>query len=550
MCKQLHILFASAWKIISVDMLMIRVLFMQGAEGEGNMDIRPRDTSCIAQVTLGELNLTGSGVLIAILDSGIDYFSEEFQDRDGNTRILELWDQTAVPNEERGLLPPEGYREGVLYTREMINEALNIARTQGNPSAVDDNGFLQGRQLLNEQAGLQVVSQRDTSGHGTAVAGIAAGTTIGVAPWAELLIIKLGNPMEGGFPRTTQLMRGVNYAVNRAVDLNMPLVINLSFGNTYGDHRGNSLLERFLDNVSEIGRTSIVVGSGNEGTSNGHTAGVALEPTTIELAVSLYERSLSIQLWKHFDDQFRLRIESPGGEEMLLELGELETVRKTLEQTLLLCYVGVPQPYSVNQEVFIDFIAQNTYINDGIWKLELLPVDVVTGEYRFYLPSYVVRNEGTGFYLPTSDVTLTIPSTSMRAITVGAYDSIQQSYADFSGRGYVYRYEEGRRNTNPQGIAFVKPDIVAPGVNIQAPRVGGGYESVTGTSFATPIVAGSAALLMEWGIVRGNDRFLYGEKLKAYLRAGARPIRGESEYPNERVGWGALCVADSIPTYI
>lgn len=510
------------------------------------MDIRPRETSCITQVTLGEPNLTGRGALIAILDSGIDYFSEEFQDRNGNTRILELWDQTAVPNAQMGRIPPEGYREGVLYTREQINEALQVARQQENQAAVNGGDTTLSIQLLNAQAGLEIVPQRDISGHGTAVAGIAAGTNIGVAPQAELLIVKLGNPMEGGFPRTTQLMRGVNYAVNKAVSLNMPLVVNLSFGNTYGDHRGNSLLERFLDNASEIGRTSIVVGSGNEGTSNGHTAGVALEPTIIELAVASYERGLSIQFWKHYSDRFRLRIESPGGEEVLLDIGNLETVRRALEDTQLLCYLGVPQPYSVNQEVFIDFIPQDTYINEGIWRLELLPMDVVTGEYRFYLPSYVVRNEGTGFYLPTPDVTLTIPSTSLRAVTVGAYNSIQQSYADFSGRGYVYRYEEGRSGVNPKGIAFIKPDLVAPGVNILAPRVGGGYEPVTGTSFATPIVAGSAALLMEWGIVRGNDRFLYGEKLKAYLRAGAQPIRGESEYPNERVGWGALCVAESL----
>lgn len=505
-----------------------------------NVDIRPRETSCITQVTLGEPYLTGKGTLIAVLDSGIDYFLEEFQDRNGNTRILELWDQTATPDEERGLLPPSGYQEGVLYSKEQIDAALMAARTMGRAGG---NGGSSAQ--MNRQAGLAIVPQRDASGHGTAVAGIAAGTGIGVATEANLLIVKLGNPAEGGFPRTTQLMRGINYAVNRAVEFNMPLVVNLSFGNTYGDHRGNSLLERFIDNASEIGRTSIVVGSGNEGTSNGHTAGVAAQPTTIELAVAAYERGLSIQFWKHYSDEFRLRIVSPGGEELLLDIGNLETVRKNLEQTRLLCYLGVPQPYSVNQEVFIDMIPQDTYINQGIWRLELIPVKVVTGEYRFYLPSYVARNAGTGFYLPTPDVTLTIPSTSLRTITVGAYDSVQQSYADFSGRGYVYRYEEGRVGTNPRGIAFVKPDLVAPGVNILAPSAGGGYEAVTGTSFATPIVAGSAALLMEWGIVRGNDRFLYGEKLKAYLQAGAQPIRGEVEYPNERVGWGALCVSKS-----
>ena len=92
----------------------------------------------------------------------------------------------------------------------------------------------------------------------------------------------------------------------------------------------------------------------------------------------------------------------------------------------------------------------------------------------------------------------------------------------------------------------VKPDIVAPGVNIQTTAPEGGYAVQTGTSFAAPFVTGAAALLMEWGIVRGNDPFLYGEKVKAYLRRGARRMTG-GEYPNEKVGYGMLCVRESIP---
>ena len=117
------------------------------------------------------------------------------------------------------------------------------------------------------------------------------------------------------------------------------------------------------------------------------------------------------------------------------------------------------------------------------------------------------------------------------------------SYADFSGRGYADR----ERTIGVVSSGLVKPDLVASGVDVLAPDIYGGYSTFTGTSFATPIVTGSAALLMEWGIVRGNDVFLYGEKVKAYLRAGAQPLRGEEEYPNERVGWGALCVSESIP---
>lgn len=487
--------------------------------------------SCISQVTQQEPYLTGENVVIAVLDSGIDYFLPEFRDAGGQTRILAIWDQTQQPDEAQGKLPPPGYQEGVLYTRETINEALALGRENGQ----------------------RLVPVFDASGHGTAVAGVAAGTGMGVAPKADLLIIRLGNPQADSFPRTTQLMRGVNYAVNVGAALSRPVAINLSFGNTYGDHQGNSLLERFIDNAAEVGRSVIVVGSGNEGASGGHTAGV-IQGTgrVVELAVGGYETGLSIQLWKHYQDVFDLLVISPGGERVQLtlsQLGEAEAVRRTLEQTQLLCYLGKPLPYNVQQEIFIDMIPTGSYLNSGVWRIELQPVLLVTGEYRMYLPGYAARSVGTRFFLPTPDMTITIPSTARRAITVGAYDAARRSYADFSGRGYVYSYSDGRADTSGgrQIIADVKPDLAAPGVNITVPTSDGGYKQVSGTSFATPFVTGAAALLMEWGIVRGNDPFLYGEKLKAYLIKGAEPLAALGAFPNPQLGWGMLCVRGSLP---
>lgn len=488
--------------------------------------------SCITQVTQQEPYLTGENVIVAVLDSGIDYFLPEFRDAAGQTRILAIWDQTQQPDVQQGKQPPSGYQEGVLYTREMINEALALGRENGQKQ----------------------VPVFDLSGHGTAVAGVAAGTTMGIASKADLLIIRLGNPQANSFPRTTQLMRGINYAVNLGVTLNRPVAINISFGNTYGDHQGNSLLERFIDNASEVGRSVIVVGSGNEGVSGGHTAGIIQrESRKVELAVANYEIGLSIQLWKFYQDVFNLVITSPGGEKTTLELStlrEAQAQRHTLEQTQLLCYLGKPLPYNVQQEIFIDMIPSGSYINSGVWRIELVPVSLVTGEYRFYLPGYAARTAATGFFLPTPDMTITIPSTARRAVTVGAYDRARRSYADFSGRGYVYYYHDGRTDTagGQQIIAEVKPDLTAPGVDITVPVPNGGYEQVSGTSFATPFVTGAAALLMEWGIVRGNDRFLYGERLKANLIRGARHLPVSPKYPNPSLGWGTLCVRDSLPS--
>lgn len=490
--------------------------------------------SCVPQVTDREPFLTGKNTITCIIDSGIDYYSREFRNEDGTTRILRLWDQTLIPNAERGQLPPEGFFSGVEFTREQINEAL------AQPS---------------RREGEQIVPSRDISGHGTAVAGIAAGRS-GVAPESQLLIVKLGNPREDSFPRTTELMRALAYCINTAVFYGMPVAVNLSFGNTYGDHRGTSLLERYIDNVSEMWKCVICIGSGNEGASRGHTGGQIEEgrDTTVELAIAEFETSLNLQLWKNYVDTYTVEIISPSGQRIPIDWSIIETLRVTVENTQLLIYAGKPAPYSLSQELFIDFIPLGDYISSGIWSFVLHPVRIVTGEFDFYLPSAVTRNIGTGFFMPLPDVTLTIPSTSAKAITVGAYDADFQSYVDFSGRGYVFQNGESIASGNGAEwiIGMAKPDLVAPGVNITSVQAGGGSfgsetGSFTGTSFAVPFVTGSAALMMEWGIVRGNDIYLYGEKLKAYLIRGARELTGGELFPNPMLGWGALCLADSIP---
>lgn len=495
----------------------------------------PAGTSCFPPVTMRTPFLNGGGVLLAVLDSGITWDLEVFRKADGSTRIRYLWDQTV--SEEMGDVKygkmPDGFSIGTEYTAEEINAALQMHTWDR----------------------YRLIPSRDLSGHGTAVAGIAAGRSAdglytGAAPEAELIVVKLGLPgnnggAEEGFPRTTEILRGVTYALWKARQLNMPLVINLSFGNSYGSHDGSSLLERFLDNASEIGKTVICVGSGNEGAARGHFAGNITRDSRVELAVGNYERSLNIQLWKNYSDVFRIRLQSPGGEEAELTTN-IQGGKYTLkqEQTRILVYLGEPLPYAVAQEIYLEMIpVTGSYINAGIWTIRLEPVMTVTGQYYLYLPAGNGRGDSTGFYRSTPQVTLTVPSTAAKVITVGAYDPVYDTYADFSGRGYA----DSTRTIGVAAAGLTKPDLVAPGVNIQAPDVYGTFTPTTGTSFATPIVSGAAALLMEWGIVRGNDPFLYGEKIKAYLRKGARPLRGEMEYPNDRVGYGRLCVADSLP---
>lgn len=451
-------------------------------------------------------NLTGCGVLVGILDSGIDYFHEDFRNEDGSSRILFLYDQVL---------------ERVFTNREM-NDALESG---------------------NREEGIRLVPSTDASGHGTAVAGIAAGNGResggryrGAAYQSELIVVKLGMADPNGFPKTTKVMDGLDFVVRTAMELGRPIAVNLSFGNTYGSHDGNGLFERYIDQISEIGRSVFVIGTGNEGDKAGHVSGILKEDDhSIELSAAPYETGFGVQLWKNYVDEFEVFLSNPAGTITERISGRQDAYEINMGGTSVLVYYGEPGPFLEAQEIYFDFLPAETYVESGIWKFLLRPVKIIDGRYDFWLPSAGALNRSTRFLRPTPETTLTIPSTALRAISVGAYDDSTRAYAPFSGRGDTRIYK------------IQKPDLVAPGVGIIAPQRGGGYAPVTGTSFAAPLVTGASALLMEWGIVKGNDRYLYGDKVKAYLKKGARPLSGEQEYPNPRVGWGALCVNDSLP---
>ena len=484
-------------------------------------DLFSKEASCITQVQRnepGNLRLTGRGVLIGIVDSGVDYRHPAFLTADGKSRILRLWDQSIPGN------PPEGYATGTEYTNEEINEALS----------------------LSVQEGRRLVPSEDVSGHGTAVLGVAAGSDFsrgavnrGVAYESDLLVVKMGIPRQDSFPRTTELMQGVDYLVRQAIRLGRPIALNLSFGNNYGSHRGDSLLETYLDNVSGMGKNVICVGMGNNGNDALHTGG-KLSPgeiQEIELGVGAFEPTLNVQLWKNYEDEMEIYLEHPAGERVGPLFETLGAQRWQAGNTELLIYYGKPAPYHVTQEIYVDFLPQDEktpYVDSSVWKIILAARNIKNGEYFLWLPGGKTLNPGTAFYLPRPQGTLTIPATARRVISVGAYDARQNTYADFSGRGC-------------RALPYPKPDLAAPGVDIYAPRPGGGYAAFTGTSFSTPFVTGAAALLMEWGIIRRNDPYLYGEKLKAYLRRGAKALQGSEKLPNDLIGWGRLCLESSLP---
>lgn len=448
--------------------------------------------SCIYANSVQQGELTGRGILTSIIDSGIDVLNPQFQKPDGTSRIVAIWDQEA----------------GREYNQEEINEAIKrqdrIAYDRGQ--------------------------------HGSNVAAIACGND-GVAYESDILVVKLAVGRTNSFPRTVEVMKALDYAVRKSMELNMPTAINLSIGNNYGSHDGTSLIENYIDALSDIWKNVICIGTGNEAARGTHTSGILMddEEKTIEFSVGDFETSLNLQIWKEYADEFDVELIHPSGQ-IIGPLRSLNQVdRYPMGSTEILTFYGEPRPYSSAQEIYLDFIPADTYIDNGIWGIRLVPQRIVNGRYNIWMPSAAVLNDNTRFFDNSPIQTQTIPSTARRAIAVGAYDSGRNAYGDFSGRGYLC-------NNN-----IVKPDLVAPGVNIVLEQGTIRERMVTGTSFATPFVTGAAACLMQWGIVDGNDAYLYGEKVKAYLIRGARQLPGVYETPNEVTGWGALCLSASLP---
>lgn len=460
-------------------------------------------SSCITQVTLPPLSLTGNGVLVGFVDSGIDLTHPDFQDSNGNSRVLFLWDQTRDED------PPDGYLFGTEYNNDQINEALRAGKTLS----------------------------KDESGHGTAAAGIACGNGNaskgryrGIAPEAELIVVKM-RKNKGLYPRTTELISGIDYCIRKALKFNRPLVLNISFGNNYGSHTGNSLSELYLNRVSLLGRISIIAASGNEGASPIHTLGFLDQTVNVDFSISERQTSLNMQLWKDYADDVRIRLRAPYGTEYTLS-DKFGTNIEVLDQTQIAFYNSAPSPFQRLQEYYFEFfpIADSFYLTSGVWSLIIEPISIKNGTFEMWLPAASSLNGATRFLSPDPYNTLTVPSSANSVITVGAYDAKTNTPADFSGRGAA---------SMPN--LLTKPDLVAPGVSVIVPSFPGGYQTVSGTSFAAPFVTGSAALLMEWGIVKRNNLFLYGEQLKAWLIAGAKELPGYP-VPNPRTGWGALCL--------
>lgn len=432
--------------------------------------------------------LTGRGTILGIIDSGIDYTLPVFRDTNGNSKILYYWDQS-IPGK-----PPEGFTQGTLYTNEEINNAM-------------DN---------------QNIPISATSSHGTHVAGICSQ----IANEANLIVVRVGNRLTDTFSRSTEFMRAIKFILDRSLELNMPVAINISYGSNEGSHRGLSLFEQYIDDMCLFWKNNIVVAAGNNADKGGHK-NIQLSDNVeeVEFVVGENETILNINIWPNFSDDFTVHLVNPSNQQtqsISLTSGE---VRNSIGSTRIKGYFYPIAPYSLTRRVTFQ-LTTSSAITPGIWKIVFTPIDIVVGNIDIYLPTSEGLSKDTRFLEPTTELTVTVPGTASRVITVGSYNSRTDIVSVFSGEGSIDE-------------CVYKPDLLAPGEGILSYLPGGNQGTLSGTSMATPHITGVCCLFFQWGIVNGNDLFLYSAKLKALLLKSARRTQN-LDYPNNSRGYGFL----------
>ncbi len=461
-------------------------------------DLNSNRASCVPP--LWGSGLTGKGTLVGFIDSGIDYTSLAFIKEDGTTRIDYIYDLS---------------QGGVVYNREDINRALQ-----------SEHPF-------------SIVQQRDTLGHGTHVAGIAcAGGKIprenyGAAYESSIAMVKITAGGQINYTKDTLIMRAIKFLLEKGVELNKPLVINLSFSTNDGSHTGSTLFEQYIDTVCRLNPISFIVAAGNEGDRAHHAGGELKESQTVPLNIASDERGIIFQLYKPVLNDITIQMVNPSGivsEQISIVQGYKEG---TIGQDKYYIYYTGPKPFNMNGEITISLIPTGNFLLSGIWKLNITSRGEYQGRYNIWLPIAQGLNPSTSFLEPDVYFTIGIPATVQSVFSVGSYNGITNTISSFSGRGQL-------------STDIIKPELVAPGENIESVIPGGRLDTKSGTSMAAPNVSGICALLMQWGMVDGNDPFLHGERLKYYLVRGARRGRPQVVYPNPTWGYGQVCAQASF----
>lgn len=475
----------------------------------------PLIESNITRVQQPPLSLTGSGVIIAFIDTGISWEKEEFLDVGGNSRILNIWDQTIQTG-----TPPEGFLYGTEYTREEINRALR---------------------------GEITLETMDEIGHGSAMASVAAGSSLGngleflgAAPGADIVMIKLKQAKQylrdyylipNNVPAYAEgdIMNAVNYCNRLALLYRRPIVICIGLGTSYGNHTGDLPLPTYLDKIASFRNRSVVVCAGNEGQSAHHYFGQIERPEgvsgevydDVEISVGPGEKGFILELWGTLPNVYWITLRSPSGEVrqgFRPGFGQSQTYRFIYERTVVTLDTILVEPGS-GEELFLMRFENPV---EGIWTIRVTLVDDAReGSFHMWLPISQFLSSQTVFLEPNPYTTITNPGYAGLALTVGGYDTGNNGLYINTGRGFAKNFE-------------IKPDIVAPAVGISTSEGTG-----SGTSYSAALAAGAAAQFFEWSVTEGNQPLILNRELKNYFIRGARRDMSLN-YPNREWGYGIL----------
>lgn len=480
--------------------------------GEQRFDPLALADAGILQVQRPPLSLTGRGVIIGFVDTGIRYTLDVFRSSEGSSRILSIWDQTLDG------IPPQGFLYGAAYSREQINEALSSDRPR------------------------ELVPSWDEDGHGTAMASVAAGSIleggsryIGAAPDADIVVVKLRQakqylrdyyllPQDAVAYAETDILMAIKYLESYAVARNRPVIICIGIGSSYGSHTGSSVLNRYLDSIATKRSRAIVVCGGNEGAAAHHVQNLSTsEAQSIELRVGEDDRGFLLGVWAEGPSRYEMSLRSPGGETVTGISTESRSTREyrfVFEQTVITVESIPLEAASGRSLLLFRFVSPTA----GVWTFQIeAEVEIPGGRYNMWLPIGDFLSGDTYFLKPDPYVTLTEPAMTQWVITVNAYNDADGSFYERSGRGFT----ADRR---------IKPEFAAPGVNV--PTILGRR---SGSSLAAAMTAGAAAQLMQWTVVERNYPLASGRELKYYMALGA--VRTENiEYPSREWGLGKINV--------
>ncbi|MCI1477331.1 MAG: S8 family peptidase [Clostridium beijerinckii] len=466
------------------------------------------------------LRLTGRGVNVAIIDSGIDYLNDEFIRENGQTKIEYIWDQTINSGQQIG---KNGVPFGSVYNRSTIQQAIDAFRSGQSP--------------------YDIVPTKDEIGHGTNMAGIIGSVgknpnLKGMVPECDFVVIKLLENIAYKRRYNIQIpiysmlsvFSALEFLNRYSLENNKPMVIYMPLESNLGGHKGNGFLEQYMDFMSQSSGIAIVNGSGNQGASGTHTSGTISqvnESRTIQLYISPEQKNIIVDIWIESPNIMTLNIISPSGEStgtINAEITAIETYSFVFETTSMVVNYYVPEEYTGDQLMRVRLLN----ITEGIWRFTLTGQSILNGRFNAWIPQEGVSIGGTRFISSDPYGTISNPACSEYTITAAAYNQLNNNVLDYSGIAFLEDY-------------LNRIDVAAGGINALTVAPNNQTAIVNGTSVSAAILAGACAMLFQWGIVEGNDPNIYSQTIKTYIQRGAVQRSGDL-YPNPVWGYGILNV--------